>query len=66
MMPKRPSPITEMTFLKRLKDYESFLIRKRTTDCVRYWINNELFNKYLNEKVSSVEDEEEIKDDFLY
>jgi len=65
-LPKRPTPITEMSFLKRLKDYDSFLIRKRSTDCVRYWINKELLSKYIKEKASNVEEEEERQDDFIY
>jgi hypothetical protein len=65
-LPKRLTPITEMTFLKRLKDYESFLIRKRTNTNVRYWVNKVEFNKYITEKQCSVEDAVEVQDDFVY
>lgn len=66
-LPKKLTPITEMTFLKRLKNYEGFLMKKRhMTDGIRYWINIVEFNKFIAEKVSSVEDEEEVQDPFIY
>jgi hypothetical protein len=45
--PKQLSPITEMTFLKRLKDY-SFLEKRKTTDKNIYIINKETHQEFVD------------------
>lgn len=62
--PKPLSPITEMTFLKRLKEY-SFLEKRKTSDKNTYTINKDQHKEFIN--IHSGENtEDDIIDDFGY
>jgi hypothetical protein len=62
--PKNFTPITEMTFLKKLKDYE-FLIKKKCRESNTYMIAKSEHTKFIVENQGGVEDDEET-DEFEY
>ena len=62
--PKNFTPITEMTFLKKLKDYQ-FLIKKKCREANTYMIAKSEHTKFIVENQGGVEDDEE-PDEFEY
>ena len=63
--PKQFVPITEMTFLKRLKDY-TFLKKTKTRDTRNYEIDEAEHKKFISDKMLMDADDEEQTDDFAY
>lgn len=62
--PKNFTPITEMTFLKKLKDFP-FLNKKKKRESNTYVIVKEEHDKFIAQNQGGVEDDEET-DDFEY
>jgi hypothetical protein len=62
--PKGFTPITEMTFLKKLKDYE-FLIKKKGREANTYVISKTEHDAFVEKNRGGVEDDED-PDDFQY
>lgn len=63
--PKQYVPITEMTFLKRLKDY-TFLKKTKTRDTRNYEIDQAEHQKFISDKTLADADDEEHTDSFAY